>query len=162
MFQRDVLIKLEKWAAKTTRKPLVLHGARQVGKTSVVNQFSASFDQFIQLNLDKDNEKIFFDRFQDVHQLFDAVCLNKKITPGKGKILLFIDEIQNSPAAVAMLRYFYEEMPGLFVIAAGSLLETLIGKKISFPVGRVEFLTVRPYSFPEFLAATGEEKALSI
>jgi uncharacterized protein len=162
MFQREVLIKLEKWAAKTNRKPLVLRGARQVGKTSVVNQFSASFDQFIHLNLDKDNEKIFFDRFHDVHQFFDAVCLNKKITPGKGKILLFIDEIQNSPAAVAMLRYFYEEIPGLFVIAAGSLLETLIGKKISFPVGRVEFLPVRPCSFPEFLAATGEEKSIEL
>jgi predicted AAA+ superfamily ATPase len=74
--------------------------------------------------------------------------------------VLFIDEIQQSPEAVAMLRYFYEEYPDLPVIAAGSLLETLIGKSINFPVGRVEYRALRPVSFSEFLSATGEENAL--
>ena len=78
-----------------------------------------------------------------MHHLLDAICLQKKIQPVKGSTLLFIDEIQNSPTAVQLLRYFYEEIPWLHVIAAGSLLESLFAKDISFPVGRVEFMAVQ-------------------
>lgn len=85
---------------------------------------------------------------------------NKK--RNNGKTLIFIDEIQNSPNAVKLLRYFYEEAADLFVVAAGSLLETLIDKKISFPVGRVEYLAMRPCSFKEFLIACKEEESLSL
>ena len=80
----------------------------------------------------------------------------------EGTILLFIDEIQNSARAVALLRYFYEELPDIYVIAAGSLLENLIDVRVSFPVGRVQYMALRPCSFREFLGAVGEEPLLSV
>jgi len=79
-----------------------------------------------------------------------------------GKTLIFIDEIQHSPKAVSLLRYFYEEAADLFVIAAGSLLENILDKNIAFPVGRVEFMVMHPCTFREFLVATGEEQSLNI
>lgn len=79
-----------------------------------------------------------------------------------GNILIFIDEIQNSAKAVSLLRYFYEELPEIHVIAAGSLLENLVDIHVSFPVGRVEYLALRPCSFREFLRATGEEAMLPV
>ena len=113
------------------------------------------------LNVPKNNKRL-FDIHDDVHSLFEAICLQAKIIPVKGNTILFIDEIQNSPEAVAMLRYFYEEIPWLDVVAAGSMLETLIGKRISFPVGRVEYLPVRPCSFTEFLLATGNQRGFDL
>ena len=78
------------------------------------------------------------------------IFLFKNIQQDQKRTLIFIDEIQNSPKAVAMLRYFYEEFPQFHVIAAGSLLETLMDTHISFPVGRVQYMTLRPCSFSEF------------
>ena len=159
---RAALDYLAEWRDGRRRKPLVLRGARQVGKTTLVKIFSDSYDQYIYLNLDIENNRRLFEIHKDVKSLFEAVCLQTKKTPVKGNTLLFIDEIQSSPEAVAMLRYFYEELPWLDVIAAGSMLETLIGKRISFPVGRVEYLPVRPCSFPEFLLATGEQRSYEL
>ena len=79
-----------------------------------------------------------------------------------GNILIFIDEIQNSAKAVSLLRYFYEELPEIHVIAAGSLLENLVDIHVSFPIGRVEYLALRPCSFREFLRATGEKAMLPV
>jgi len=164
MFQRNALENLKKWAEKSKRKPLILRGARQVGKTTLVDEFSRQFDTYLYLNLeDKRAIKLFEDDFS-MEELVSQIFLfcNKPREQGKS-ILLFIDEIQYSPPAVARLRYFYEETPEIFVIAAGSLLETLISNQISFPVGRVEYLAVRPCSFCEFLVAMGEtelEKAI--
>ncbi len=159
MFHRSIVDKLKIWSEKSYRKPLILRGARQVGKTSAVLLLADSFDQFIHLNLDKDDDRKLFSAHTEVRYLFDAICLHAKIKPVKGRTLLFIDEIQNSPAAVQMLRYFYEEISWLHVIAAGSLLESLTVKGISFPVGRVEFLPVRPCSFSEFLVAFDDSQS---
>jgi uncharacterized protein len=162
MFFREITVKLNKWAEKDNRKPLIIRGARQVGKTSAIRIFAQRYKVYIELNLERKADRVFFDDFPDVIRLFDAVCLNRALIPVKEETLLFIDEIQNSPAAVAMLRYFHEDMPWLHVIAAGSLLETMLAKKVNFPVGRVEFLPVRPCSFREFLAATGNHQSLEI
>ncbi len=159
MFYRNDIDKLRAWAAEKNRKPLVLRGARQTGKTTLVNIFAKDFDQYIYLNLEKEEEKKLFDGSFNIPKLLDAIFYIKNAEKGKGKTLLFIDEIQNSPNAVATLRYLYEEAPQLYVIAAGSLLETLIDNRISFPVGRVDYLPVRPCSFDEYLIATGEEKS---
>jgi predicted AAA+ superfamily ATPase len=164
MFQRDVLENLKKWAAKPKRKPLILRGARQVGKTTLVEEFSKSFDTYLYLNLENKRAKLIFEDDFSMDELVSQIFLfcNKQHKKNK-TILLFIDEIQYSPAAVARLRYFYEDVPDMFVIAAGSLLETLINVHISFPVGRVEYLAVRPCSFCEFVRAKGEtelEKAI--
>lgn len=162
MFYRNNIEKLRDWAKEKDRKPLVLRGARQVGKTTLVEMFANEFDQYIYLNLEKEKESKLFDGSFDIPNLLDAIFFLKDAEKGKGKTLLFIDEIQNSPKAVATLRYLYEEAKHLYVIAAGSLLETLIDKTISFPVGRVDYMPVRPCSFDEYLMAIQEDKSLEI
>jgi len=163
MFQRESLENLKKWAAKTKRKPLILRGARQVGKTTLVNEFAKQFDIYLYLNLENKRAQMLFEEDFSMDELVSQIFLFCNKPRAQGNVLLFIDEIQYSPSAVTRLRYFYEDIPDLFVIAAGSLLETLISTQISFPVGRVEYLAVRPCSFCEFLVAMGEtelEKAV--
>lgn len=162
MFERRILYQLRNWAAKSNRKPLVLRGARQVGKTTLVEHFGKEFDNFLSLNLEKKEVRSLFESTDDVKQLLPLLFLygNKKQLPGR--TLLFIDEIQSSPQAVALLRYFYEESPELYVIAAGSLLENMLDKHISLPVGRVEYMALHPCSFIEFLQATGEERFVDL
>ena len=147
---------MRSWADNPKRKPLVLRGARQVGKTTVVEQFAKEFDTFFHLNLERNIDRRIFEENDSAEDVLTAIYFLKNKLRKNGRTLLFIDEIQNSPKAVALLRYFYEDIPGLYVIAAGSLLETLISRKISFPVGRVEYLAMRPCSFSEFLGALGE------
>ncbi|MCH4155654.1 MAG: AAA family ATPase [Muribaculaceae bacterium] len=154
MIQRELLKSLREWSNRDGRKPLVLRGARQVGKTTLVKQFGKEFDYFIHLNLEKSEDVNPFTLTDNVKEIFQFVCLKKKLKIEKGKrTLLFIDEIQNEPKAVALLRYFYEDMPEIYVIAAGSRLQTLIKQRLSFPVGRVEYLSLRPCSFLEYLNA---------
>ncbi len=162
MFKRDILFHLERWKEDTHRKPLILRGARQVGKTTVVNEFGKQFANYLSLNLEKREVAALFDLsapLKDLMPLFFAYCGEVK---KEGSTLVFIDEIQNSPKAVSLLRYFYEELPEIYVIAAGSLLENLIDVHVSFPVGRVQYMALRPCSFREFLGAIGEEPLLSV
>ncbi len=160
MFKRKALQFLNRWKEKPNRKPLIIRGARQVGKTTLVNIFSKTFKQYIYLNLElAEDRKIFEDR-QNFEEVIDALFFlknGKKNIPGT---LIFIDEIQNSPEAVKYLRYFYEKKKEIAVIAAGSLLETLFEKDIAYPVGRVEFFALRAFSFREFLNAKEEENSL--
>ncbi len=161
MFNRSILSELAKWLAKTGRKPLVIRGARQVGKTTVINQFAERFEQYIYLNLELQNDRQPFEQFSTIETLLQTVFFIKNQSlANKGKTLIFIDEIQEVPQALNILRYFYESAPEVAVIAAGSMLETLFDKNISFPVGRVEFKVLRPVSFPEFLEAMNEKEAL--
>ena len=161
-FYRSITPKLEEWARSESRKPLILRGARQTGKTTLIRDFGKRFDSFIELNLEKKADRDLFEQDLPVRLLFQSICLEKNIVPSE-KNLLFIDEIQNSPKAVALLRYFYEEMPELHVIGAGSLLEVMLERqKISFPVGRVEYLYLFPMTFEEFLDAIGEKAALQM
>jgi uncharacterized protein len=156
MFNRDILTKLIRWAGKKGRKPLVLRGARQVGKTTVVKMFSKGFDQYLYLNLEKKEEREIFEREYPFSDLLTTLFIYAQKKRIGGRTLIFIDEVQNSPRAIALLRYFYEEANDLFVIAAGSLLENILDRKVSFPVGRVEFLAIRPFSFHEFIAANNQ------
>ncbi|MDR1846878.1 MAG: AAA family ATPase [Bacteroidales bacterium] len=159
MFERNVIAELERWAANSKRKPLILRGSRQVGKTTLVESFAEKFENYLYLNFEKSPSAMaLFEKEQEICDLMTDIflfCGKEKMT---GKTLLFIDEIQNSKIAITKLRYFYEgKIPDLYVIAAGSLLETMLNTKISFPVGRVEYLAVRPCTFNEFLRATGEK-----
>ncbi|MDR2084398.1 MAG: AAA family ATPase, partial [Bacteroidales bacterium] len=158
MFYRNAIAELRKWANNKNRKPLILRGARQVGKTTLVNEFAKEFDIYLKLNLEREADFNLFENNMEVNDLLTAIYLLNNKPKKEVKTLLFIDEIQNSPKAVAKLRYFYEEAPHIHVIAAGSLLESLIDKHISFPVGRVEYMAVRPCSFNEFLGAIGESE----
>lgn len=156
MFQRLALKALRQWAEKEGRKPLVLRGARQVGKTTLVKIFAEEFDVFIYLNLEEKVNADLFTMDVSFEDLLAGIYAKAGIKMENQRTLIFIDEIQNVPDAVKVLRYFYEKRPDLYVIAAGSLLESLVGNHISFPVGRVEYMALHPCTFTEFLGALGE------
>ncbi|MDR1347297.1 MAG: AAA family ATPase [Prevotellaceae bacterium] len=158
MFERAVEKELMRWSTYKYRKPLVLRGARQVGKTTIVTRFAQNFENFLSLNLEKRAAKELFESSDEVKKLLPMLFLYCNVPQKEGKTLLFIDEIQNSPHTVVLLRYFYEELPEIYVIAAGSLLETMLDKHISLPVGRVDYMALSPCSFVEFLQATGESR----
>ncbi len=162
MFDRDILKSLSHWKEKKDRKPLILRGARQVGKTTAISLFSEQFDHYLYLNLEIKSERDIFEKDYSIEELLQAIFFYKNQQTPTGSVLIFIDEIQNCASAVSYLRYFYEVFPDLHVIAAGSLLETLIDTHISFPVGRVEYLVMKPLSFKEFLNAVSETASLDI
>ncbi|MFZ1984032.1 MAG: AAA family ATPase [Desulfatitalea sp.] len=161
MFDRNISKILMEWKSKPGRKPLVIRGARQVGKTFAVHRFGHdAFDTFIYINLEHEDHAALFRRMLSVKERLELIQLkfNTKIT--SGSTLVFIDEVQNSGIAMNQLRYFYEEMPDLHVIAAGSLLEVKMKSEgFAFPVGRVEYCYLHPVTFDEFLAALGETEA---
>jgi predicted AAA+ superfamily ATPase len=145
------------WKNSSRRKPLIVRGARQVGKTWLVEKvLSKEFDHFVTVDLETR---------RDLHRYFEQNLDPKNILKGLefvtgriilGKTLLFLDEIQACPRAIMALRYFYEKMPELHVVAAGSLLEFAFGE-ISVPVGRIQYLYINPMTFYEYLVALGKE-----
>jgi predicted AAA+ superfamily ATPase len=159
MFRRNILKNLNIWKTSSARKPLILRGARQVGKTSAVRMFGEEFNTFIELNLELAEHRRLFQRELSVQDLWQSILLSHQVRPTNQDVLLFIDEIQNAPEAIAYLRYFLEDLPGLHVVGAGSLLEMRLGtRQISFPVGRVEFMYMYPLSFVEYLHAAGHSQ----
>lgn len=159
-YRRQIEKELQDWKKAPTRKPLLLRGARQVGKTTVVEAFAKNYAQYLSLNLENEAEGNLFRQINDIDKLVDAMFFLKEKTLAEKDTLLFIDEIQAVPEAINQLRYFYEKVPWLHVIAAGSLLETLLDEKVRIPVGRVEYKVVRPVSFAEYLGAMGQNKLL--
>ncbi|OQX98668.1 MAG: AAA family ATPase [Bacteroidetes bacterium 4572_117] len=160
-FKRTAEQHLKKWKSSTHRKPLIIRGARQVGKTTLVKEFARSYQYRILLNLEKPKDLAYFEKYDNVPMIIEALLLANKIqSTDKNKCLLFIDEIQESPKAIELLRYFYEEFPELHVIAAGSLLEFAMQHIKSFPVGRVSYLYLHPLNFIEYLAAIKHETAI--
>ena len=162
--ERNITKNLLAWKEKPNRKPLIVRGARQTGKSFSISAFgNASFEGTTHL--------LNFERQPDLHLVFEKnyeiarivseleILTNKKINPGKD--LLFFDEIQECPKAIVSLRYFYEELPELHIIAAGSLLEFVL-MDIPFPVGRVQLLNMYPMSFYEFLKASGNSIAADL
>lgn len=164
MIHRLLLSDLRSWAENPHRKPLIIRGARQVGKTTLVDTFSTEFDGYVKLNLERADDRRIFD-LDSPGKILDLLHLTRlQHIPDlrSRRILLFIDEIQSEPKAIGMLRYFYEEMPWLYIIAAGSRLQELFKSGVSFPVGRVEYLTMRPCFFEEFLQGTGNSALASM
>jgi len=156
---RFIEAELEKWAEESEALPLLLRGARQVGKTYTLKHFAAKqFESHVYINLETDKE--FIDDFKtlDPHRIINKIFALKNIEVEAGKTLLIIDEIQECPEAIVSLRYFYERIPGLHVAGAGSLLDfALSSGEISIPVGRVQYLFMQPMSFMEFLLACGNK-----
>lgn len=155
MFRRKIITKLESWKRSDVHKPLILRGARQVGKTTVVNQFGAEFDNYLYINMEITENLRLIEMEIPLNDLVRLMFVRLGQSPKEGTTLIFIDEIQNSAKAIALLRYFYEERPDLYVVAAGSLLENIVDVKASFPVGRVQYMAMRPCSFCEFIDAIG-------
>jgi predicted AAA+ superfamily ATPase len=161
MFYRKLYKYLLAWKNKPGRKPLIIRGARQVGKSTLVQEFGKEFRYFISLNLEKAQDKIMFDKLQDIRDIVDAIFLRAGVPMTTEPTLIFLDEIQESPKAVSMLRYFFEDFPHLYIIAAGSLLEFALKKVVSFPVGRVEQVVLHPFDFDEFLLAIKRDDVLN-
>ena len=156
-FNRLVDSNLKKWMNEDSHKPILLRGARQVGKSSAVRNLAKEFDYFLEINFEKD---------KTAREVFETSNLTPQLLCEKlysiydvpiiaGKTLLFFDEIQACIPAISSLRFFYEDMPELHVIAAGSLLEFALEEIPSFGVGRIRSLFMYPFSFAEFLEANG-------
>ena len=118
------------------------------------------YPHFVSLNLEKPNDKKYFLKEREVKDIWQQIAFEKNLPNDPNNTLLFIDEIQEIPSVIKQLRYFYEDMPALHVIAAGSLLEFALGEVSSFPVGRIEEMNLHPLDFEEFLLAIGELRAL--
>jgi len=153
-FKRKIYKSLKQWKAKKGRKPLLLMGARQIGKTTILRSFAKSeYNDFLYLNFERQlNLHEFFKGDKDPQSILDQLSLmhGNEIKPQT--TLLILDEIQECRDALIALKYFAEELPSIHIIAAGSLLGITIGNDRSFPVGKVEFLDMHPLSFSEYLA----------
>ncbi len=163
--RRKAEARLRNWIESKSRKPLVIRGARQVGKSTLVRQFAAESGLILhEINLER------YATLADVFQTFDIERILEELEfiIQKGSILksggiLFLDEIQAVPSAIQALRYFYEDHPGLPVVAAGSLLETVLSKHaLSMPVGRIEYLFLHPMTFEEVLEAHGQNDLMKL
>lgn len=156
--KRSSLLGLKNWFSKKNKKPLILRGARQVGKSTLVRMFCKEQGlDLLEINFEKTKLTSVQKNQKKMEEILDEIqlLLSKKITSNS---LIFLDEIQEQPEMLKFLRFFYEERPELNVIAAGSLLElALKSEDFSFPVGRVEFYYLSPFYFSEFLLATGQD-----
>ncbi len=161
IIQRNTLKILNRWKQDPNRKPLLIRGARQVGKTTLVRDFAKTFSAYIELNLEREADRNLFEA-DNINNIIAAASLLKNVIPNERSTLLFIDEIQECPKAIKLLRYFYEDRPDLYVIAAGSLLEFSLKEVAAFPVGRIDYLYLHPVNFPEYLKAAGQKAASDI
>ena len=161
-YKRNIDKKLLEWKTSQRRKPLLIRGARQVGKSSAVRQLGKEFKYFVEINLESQPSiRGLFPKDIDVHRTCEGISATTGIPILPGETLLFIDEIQVSQEAIMSLRYFKEDYPELHVIAAGSLLEFTLEELPSFGVGRIRSLYMYPFSFDEFLMAQGLETTVS-
>ena len=156
-FKRNIDTTLAAWSREKGRKPLLLRGARQVGKTSAVQTLGKSFTHYVEINFDTDAEAgSFFTQNVEPIELCQRLALYTRTPIVPGKTLLFFDEIQSCVPAMKKLRYFYEKYPQQHIIAAGSLLEFALDEIPSFGVGRLHSVFMYPLSFYEFLGALGD------
>jgi len=158
--KRKIDIDLLEWKNSESRKPLLLRGARQVGKSSAMRELGRRFDNFLEINFEnKDHAgaKRIFEHHSDPRIICDELSAIYETPIIAGQTLLLLDEIQSCPDAISSLRYFYEQMPELHVIAAGSLLEFALQKIPSYAVGRIRSMYMYPFSFEEFLQAMERE-----
>jgi len=155
-FKRKIDNYLLEWKNAESRKPLLLRGARQVGKSSAVRELGKNFGNFLEINFENKNNasaKRIFERHSDPRLICNELSAIYETPIVAGQTLLFLDEIQDCPDVISSLRYFYEQMPELHVVAAGSLLEFALQKIPSYAVGRVRSMYMYPFSFEEFLQA---------
>lgn len=161
--QRNIDVELLEWKDNPMRKPLLLRGARQVGKSSAVRHFGKEFQFFAEVNFERHKTvKTFFQGDIDIRLIVQKIAIYINVPIEEGKTLLFLDEIQECPEAIMALRFFKEDYPGLHVIAAGSLLEFTLQKLPTFGVGRIHTLFMYPMTFDEFLNANNENGLISM
>ncbi len=157
--ERFAMKQLEEWYNRKNRKPLILKGARQVGKTWLMKEFGRThFKHTAYVNFDNNkNMANVFEGDYDIDRILMAINIETGVKINPEETLIIFDEIQENPKAIASLKYFCENAPEYAVIAAGSLLGVAIHKGVSFPVGKVDTMELNPLSFREFLLAIGED-----
>lgn len=160
IYKRKIYQRLLSWKHSERRKPLILRGARQVGKSTIIREFAKEYHSFIELNLERQEDLSLFS-FDNVRDIIEAILFRANISINNDSLLIFIDEIQESPRAIKLLRFFYEDFPQLHIICAGSLLEHVVKKITSFPVGRVQQMVLHPFDFDEFLWASGKDNIVA-
>ena len=155
--QRQQLLFLQEWLQKNNRKPLVIRGARQVGKSTLVHLFAKQQQHtLLNVNLERYPELSQVFASKDPEQILQQIEALPRMHGISADALLFLDEIQAVPEAIPALRYFYEDRPELPLVSAGSLLEFVLSDhSFSMPVGRIQYLHMGPMTFTEFLAALG-------
>ncbi len=161
--KREKLAELIRWKNTNSRKPLIIRGARQVGKTWLMKEFGRlEYSQSVYVNFEKNKRlhSLFVDDF-DIKRVIIALQAESGLTIDSDTLIIF-DEIQAAPEAITALKYFYEDAPDYHIISAGSLLGVALHSNISFPVGKVMFMDLHPLTFLEFLNAIGENALLDI
>lgn len=157
--KRFIMDDLVKWKDSKYRKPLILKGVRQVGKTWILKEFGRLYyDNVAYFNFDENMEyREFFTTTKDTKRILQNLMLisGEKIEPNS--TLIIFDEIQDCPEVINALKYFYENVPEYHIVCAGSLLGIALAKPSSFPVGKIDFLNMVPMNFSEFLIANGDE-----
>jgi predicted AAA+ superfamily ATPase len=162
-FHRSIDAKLIAWKNDEYKKPLLVRGARQVGKSSAIRKLGETFDYFLEVNFEIDKGVYpFFDLTLDPISICSKLSVYYNVPIVPGRTLLFFDEIQSCIPAISSLRFFYEKYPELHVVAAGSLLEFALSEIPSFGVGRIRSMFMHPFSFDEFLEANGEANLVEI
>ena len=162
--KRFALDRLKEWKDKKGRKPLIIRGARQVGKTWLMKEFgNTCFEKVAYVNFDSNTRmKQVFDGEITVERIILAISAETGVSIDSKNTLLIFDEVQEVPKALSSLKYFCENAPEYAIVAAGSFLGVALHKGTSFPVGKVDFMNLYPLSFQEFLCALGEERFVSI
>jgi len=162
--ERNLFQQLIAWKNKSGRKPLIIRGARQVGKTWLMKEFGKrEYAQTAYVNFESSKllKNLFVDNF-DLHRILTAIQIETGVQIQPDNTLIILDEIQEAEGAITSLKYFCENLPNYHVIAAGSLLGVALHQQTSFPVGKVEFLDLYPMSFPEFLLAMKQQPLLDL
>ena len=161
---RDAEIKLKEWKDSKNRKPLLIYGARQVGKTWLMKNFGKTeFSTFIYINFEKEIQlRGIFETDYNPQRIIKLIEIHTNQKIEFGKTLLILDEIQEAKGGLTALKYFNEELPELHLIGAGSLLGIALKQQTSFPVGQVEFLNLYPLNFGEFLKASGNTSLFNL
>lgn len=162
--RRQQLTFLQNWKNSPYRKPLIIHGARQVGKTWLAREFGKNqYEKVAYIDfLNNPRMQELFKQGLDVDRILQGLKAESETDIEPQNTLIILDEIQNVPEALTALKYFYENMPEYHIIVAGSLLGLSVNHSVSFPVGKVDFMTLRPLSFIEFIDALGEQQLLDL
>lgn len=162
--KRSLLNELQSWKNSPKRKPLIIKGARQTGKTWLIKEFGrTAFQSMAYINFERNrNIADLFKSTYDLGSIIQALSLQTGVQIDPQKTLIVFDEIQEAPEALTALKYFYEEAPQYHIVAAGSLLGMALLQSVSFPVGKVDFLKLSPMDFHEFLLAVGDGELLEL
>ena len=163
LIARNLYTNLINWKHSPSGLPLILRGARQVGKTTLINELGQSYKQYLSFNLEKAEDTVLFENLSDIDRLMQVLFISRGFRFNTDKsTLIFVDEVQEKPAVIEVLRYVKEDYPYIDIVVTGSLLEFGLNKISKVPVGRIEFMELHPLNFKEYLRGSGQETTIEL